>query len=173
MKYTCEICGKQRPKLTGIGAHLQCHFKGIKKELWHLYVKELDEPLKGTPTRIKNLKKKTKRKTKSKQYKKVLSSSFYNSKEWRKVRYQALTIHGNNCMACGSSPEDGIVIHVDHIKPKSKFPELALDVDNLQILCADCNLGKSNIDDTDWRASEEAKSNLIKMDEEFYNITRH
>ena len=26
-----------------------------------------------------------------------------------------------------------------------------MDIDNLQILCADCNLGKSNVDDTDFR----------------------
>ncbi|MFK8185415.1 MAG: HNH endonuclease [Phormidesmis sp.] len=32
--------------------------------------------------------------------------------------------------------------HIDHIKPISRYPNLALDPDNLQILCADCNLTK-------------------------------
>lgn len=55
-------------------------------------------------------------------------------------------------MACGrSKKEHGIVIHVDHIQPRSKRPELALCFENLQLLCADCNLGKSNTDNTDWR----------------------
>ena len=43
------------------------------------------------------------------------------------------------------------VMHVDHIKPRSKFPDLELEFDNLQILCKACNLGKSNKDQTDFR----------------------
>src|SRR5262249_39926358 len=39
----------------------------------------------------------------------------------------------------------------DHIKPRSKFPELELELGNLQVLCADCNLGKRAWDQTDWR----------------------
>ncbi len=42
-------------------------------------------------------------------------------------------------------------MNVDLIKPRSKFPELALTLDNLQILCAACNHGKGNWDQTDWR----------------------
>ena len=42
-------------------------------------------------------------------------------------------------------------IVVDHIKPRSRFPGLELDPDNLQILCSDCNMGKSNDDCTDFR----------------------
>lgn len=42
-------------------------------------------------------------------------------------------------------------MHVDHIKPRSKYPHLAYDVNNLQVLCQDCNFGKSNHDETDWR----------------------
>jgi 5-methylcytosine-specific restriction endonuclease McrA len=42
-------------------------------------------------------------------------------------------------------------MHIDHIKPKSKFPDLALTEENLQILCRDCNLGKSNRFNTDFR----------------------
>lgn len=36
-------------------------------------------------------------------------------------------------------------------KPPSKFPDLALVLANLQILCEDCNLGKMARDQTDWR----------------------
>jgi hypothetical protein len=45
-------------------------------------------------------------------------------------------------MCCYSTTKP---LHVDHIKPVSKYPELKLEFDNLQILCENCNLGKSNI----------------------------
>lgn len=73
---------------------------------------------------------------------------FYESREWRELRYKALVKHGRTCQACGSHKPP---MHVDHIKPRSKFPSLALDINNLQVLCVDCNLGKSNKDETDWR----------------------
>jgi 5-methylcytosine-specific restriction endonuclease McrA len=42
-------------------------------------------------------------------------------------------------------------MHVDHIKPRSRFPHLELSLDNLQVLCAACNVGKGNRDEIDWR----------------------
>jgi len=82
---------------------------------------------------------------------KKLGHDFYKSDEWREVRYKALVMHGAQCQCCGATRADGVKLHVDHIKPKSKFPELALDIKNLQILCEDCNLGKMARDQTDWR----------------------
>lgn len=81
----------------------------------------------------------------------VDAGDFYYSREWRALRYKALVKHGRQCQCCGAKPPQ-IVLHVDHIKPRSLHPELELDLDNLQILCEDCNLGKSNKDDTDFRA---------------------
>ena len=77
--------------------------------------------------------------------------AFYDGAPWRKLRYEALRMYGRRCQLCGRSPDDGITLHVDHIKPRSKFRELELDIRNLQVLCEDCNMGKSNIDSTDWR----------------------
>lgn len=76
---------------------------------------------------------------------------FYETREWRALRYKALVMHGPTCQCCGATRGQGVVIHVDHVKPRSKFPALQLDIDNLQILCEACNLGKSNKDQTDWR----------------------
>lgn len=84
---------------------------------------------------------------------KPLSDGFLSSYEWRKVRMVAIKKYGNSCQCCGASPKDGIVINVDHIKPRKTHPELALDVSNLQILCNVCNHGKGNWDDTDWRVN--------------------
>lgn len=81
----------------------------------------------------------------------VATDAFLSSYEWRRVRMEALKLHGARCQCCGASPADGAVMNVDHIKPRKLFPHLALDVNNLQILCGECNHGKGNWDMTDWR----------------------
>ncbi len=77
---------------------------------------------------------------------------FFDSQEWHSARYAALIRHGAKCQCCGATRHDNVIIQVDHIKPRSKYPALALDVNNLQVLCKPCNMGKSNKDCTDWRA---------------------
>jgi uncharacterized protein (TIGR02646 family) len=79
------------------------------------------------------------------------SPEFLRTYEWRRLRYQALKKYGGRCMACGRTAKHGAVIHVDHIKPRKTHPHLALNFDNLQILCEDDNHGKGNWDSTDWR----------------------
>lgn len=76
---------------------------------------------------------------------------FYLSKDWRYVRYEALKRSRGVCELCGTAPTPGKPLHVDHIKPRSKYPELEFEISNLQILCDDCNLGKGNRDEIDWR----------------------
>ena len=73
---------------------------------------------------------------------------FYWSDAWRDLRYRVLVKFGRSCMACGVM---GSPAHVDHIKPRSKYPELELTFDNLQVLCEACNMGKRAWDETDWR----------------------
>ena len=92
----------------------------------------------------------------SKKVKKVVTRShypegFYSSREWRSLRVKALVKNGRRCCLCGATPREGVVLHVDHIKPRSLYPELELELDNLQILCEACNLGKSNHYTDDWR----------------------
>jgi hypothetical protein len=70
--------------------------------------------------------------------------SFYQTSQWIELRYKILRKYGFTCQACGSPAEPGNPVHVDHIKPRSKYPELELCEDNLQVLCKACNLGKSN-----------------------------
>lgn len=81
----------------------------------------------------------------------VKDDEFYKSREWRQLRYLALR-NSKGCQCCGARAQDGVLMHVDHIKPRYKFPHLSLCLDNLQVLCEDCNIGKGAWDETDWRA---------------------
>ena len=92
------------------------------------------------------------------------SNSFYTSKEWRALRVRVLEKYKCSCMMCVQSPKvHGIVIHVDHIKPRSKRPDLSLDFNNLQLLCEACNMGKSNKYSTDYRPDDSGDSELLDI----------
>lgn len=80
--------------------------------------------------------------------------AFYESWEWKHKRLEAIKLHGRKCLCCGAGPEHGVRIVVDHIKPLGEFWELRLDLNNLQVLCNDCNMGKGNRDFTDFRPSQ-------------------
>lgn len=80
-----------------------------------------------------------------------VDAAFYDKREWLELRYRALKLHGGHCQCCGAVPGPGNPLQVDHIKPRSRFPELELDLHNLQVLCKSCNLGKGAWDQTDWR----------------------
>jgi len=83
-----------------------------------------------------------------------MSDLFYESREWLTARYQALKKSNGCCACCLNRPKPGNPLQVDHIKPRSKFPELELVIDNLQVLCRNCNLGKGNTDNIDWRSKD-------------------
>ena len=89
------------------------------------------------------------------------TDAFLLTYEWRKVRMEALKKYGARCQCCGATPSHGAVMNVDHIKPRKLFPHLALDINNLQVLCHECNHGKGNWDMTDWR---EVAESPIKLD---------
>jgi hypothetical protein len=104
--------------------------------------------------KIKPVKRKEKKQSKAKVLRKKIKqknsqkNDFYSSKEWLAIRYDVIEKYGRVCCACGARTKS---IHVDHIKPRSTYPELELEINNLQILCPDCNRGKSNRYSTDWR----------------------
>ncbi len=85
---------------------------------------------------------------------------FFNSNKWQRLRYDVLLASNGCCSLCGRSTRThGVTLEVDHIKPRSRFPNLSLDKTNLQVLCFDCNRGKSNRDTTDWRTVPENDDN--------------
>lgn len=75
---------------------------------------------------------------------------FYASWEWKRMRYRVLQETAAKCTCCGVSRSDGARIVVDHIKPIRFNWHRRLDRANLQVLCDDCNMGKSSYDETDW-----------------------
>ena len=79
-------------------------------------------------------------------------TDFLDSWEWTTLRYNTLNRYGRRCMCCGATPKDKVtVINVDHIKPRHTHPQLALDPNNLQVLCSSCNKRKGAWDTTDFR----------------------
>jgi len=72
------------------------------------------------------------------------SDGFIRSKEWKALRLKALELYGLVCIKCGRDNSREYPINVDHIKPRKFFPELALDITNLQPMCGPCNKKKGN-----------------------------
>ena len=70
-------------------------------------------------------------------------------KRWENLRKEAFEKYGRRCHCCGATKK----LTIDNIKPKSKYPELVFDIDNLQVLCWPCNKAKSNLHTTDYRGS--------------------
>lgn len=58
------------------------------------------------------------------------------------LRYDILKRDNFRCQICGSSAQDGVKLHVDHIIPVSKGGKTIWS--NLRTLCDRCNLGKSD-----------------------------
>jgi hypothetical protein len=145
-------------KITGIKNNVISKLAGIEVDPidWQEFIR-LGQ-LKSKKQAITEWKeKKKKKKSDNKQRKLTVSTKasnveFFASNDWLRLRVKVLEKYGASCMMCGRNyKEDKVKIHVDHIKPRSKHPELSLDVNNLQILCADCNLGKGNRYETDYR----------------------
>lgn len=146
------------PLVTYIGRPMKISAKGVPK-----LDKEAVKKAKADDIAANGHKKKVKTKRAV-----PAGPDFYNSREWKELRYKVLTKHGARCMCCGATPQDGSVMHVDHIKPRSRFPDLELEFSNCQVLCSACNLGKSNKDRTDWRGAWREKA--TPLDDEYRRV---
>lgn len=62
-----------------------------------------------------------------------------------RLRFKVMARDHFKCCKCGKSPatDPSVVLHIDHIYPYSKGGETIMG--NLQTLCSDCNLGKSDL----------------------------
>ena len=68
-------------------------------------------------------------------------NNFYNTEEWKKLRFRALVHYPRKCMICFTNNRELVVSHKRSI---SEFPELKLEISNIEILCDDCKIGKSD-----------------------------
>lgn len=135
-----------------------CVGKEITGEEYLIIMKSIGKRnIKNELTKDKPRPKKRNRKRKDAKFPKmnyygdVNAPEFLESFQWRSIRMHVLKRDGAKCACCGNIPREGIYVNVDHIKPRKKFPELALEPSNLQVLCNVCNHGKGNWDSTDWR----------------------
>lgn len=104
-----------------------------------------------------------------KERKRILSNStkkpkvncFYLTNRWLILKSKVHQLYKCGCMKCLKEKGDG-ELHIDHILPRSKYPELSLNIHNLQILCRDCNMEKSNKNSIDYRTEEQKKTCSLK-----------
>lgn len=80
--------------------------------------------------------------------KRIQYEGFYGSMEWRTLRQRFIgaqkKVNGAYiCHYCGRciDPND---INVDHKFPRSKYPALGLEIDNLRLACRPCNSSKGD-----------------------------
>jgi len=88
-------------------------------------------------------------------YKKVTGKSyhkFYETKEWISLSSTVKKIYGKKCMKCGDSKS---IMHTDHIIPRSLDISKELDIKNMQVLCENCNIEKSNLNCNDYRTERD------------------
>jgi len=64
---------------------------------------------------------------------------FYSSPEWAKVRELVIKEDGKVCAQCHRYIKNDSDVTVDHIRPRSKYLDLALKRENLRVLCRRCN----------------------------------
>ena len=79
------------------------------------------------------------------------TTNFYLSRAWRELRYKALKLHGGAVSAAASARHPATRFMSIISNHAASSPNSPCALDNLQVLCDDCNLGKSNKDQTDWR----------------------
>ena len=80
----------------------------------------------------------------------------------KRTRFDVLKRDKFTCQYCGKSAPD-VVLHIDHIVPVSKGG--TNDIINLVTSCAECNLGKSNIELSDESAIAKQRKHLEELEE--------
>jgi 5-methylcytosine-specific restriction endonuclease McrA len=69
----------------------------------------------------------------------AMSDRFYQSQEWRRVRYRALQRDRWRCTCCGRAVRAKGDSRVDHVVARRERPDLALTLSNLRTLCTGCD----------------------------------
>ncbi len=72
-------------------------------------------------------------------YGKTTETLVYKTAKYQEWRSLVLKRDGNKCVHCGSKGSRANPLQVDHIKPRSLYPELSLTVSNGRTLCMFCH----------------------------------
>lgn len=122
-----------------------CQFYGVKQKTWiNKYFEKYDIELSGKPFETKLVEMWMDPEC---ELMGPVMERNYTSFQWNTLCKKVYSIYGKQCMCCGSMERSS----VDHIKPYSKYKELSLDLDNMQVLCMVCNARKSNRHEKDYR----------------------
>ena len=86
-------------------------------------------------------------KNKKKKVKNMPTSAYYRffyTKAWLELRDKVLEQQGHFCQKCGAKPSKTkkVILQVDHIVPRIVDRSKELDINNLQVLCKQCNKEK-------------------------------
>lgn len=107
----------------------------VKKLIEKIYI--LNEQIELLKAELQLLKEKfQKKETKRKN----TASSLRHTKEYKEFRLKILARDGNKCTKCGSEKK----LQVHHKKSVGKYPELALNENNVITLCAKCHTETDN-----------------------------
>lgn len=94
---------------------------------------------------------------------KEFARAFYSSKQWQDCRNQYVKkAHGlcENCLRQGIYKPGVIVHHKIEIDPVTiNRPEIALNFDNLELLCRECHLETHDLRGGRWAKVNQAKKN--------------
>lgn len=70
-------------------------------------------------------------------------AKFYRSGEWHRLRDAVLQRDNYECQECKRNGKlttrHDDILEVDHIKTVEEHPELATDMNNMQVLCKSCH----------------------------------
>ena len=94
-------------------------------------------------------------------------TKFYNSSQWRKVRNVMISKSHGICSSCGKpfNSRDLIVHHVIHLNESNiNNPDIALNQDNLEVLCWDCHNSKhAKNEDMNRDMKFDADGNIVEV----------
>lgn len=116
------------------------------------FFKKKPKKFKRDPKTLEPVQQPTERKPKAAKKPRKKKDPFYNSYEWKKLRYEILKRDNYVCALCGKGRndyyEDGITkvkLSVDHIIKRSEDHSKELDPENCRILCFNCHEALSGI----------------------------
>lgn len=97
---------------------------------------------------------------------KPYAEKLYKSKEWQKVRTEYIKSVGGlceDCLAKGIYKPGVIVHHIEHVTPQNVFdPEIALNKNNLKLLCRDCHAAEHTAKEQRYYVNKETGAVTIK-----------